>query len=247
MASDGKDVIANIRVVLVEPLYAGNVGATCRAMLNMGLKDLVLVAPRIENWDEGRAMAVHARGVLEQRREVATLEEATADCVAVMGTTARAGLYRQHVKSVREWSGELLRQAAVGPVALVFGRENHGLSNDEVSLCTHLARIPTACEYSSLNLSQAVMVCCYELFQAGGSCEMPAEKTGLAPACQKKRLHNLWREAMLQIGFMREQKADHMMQGFQRIFSRGVKTDDDVSIMMGVARQAMWAAERKND
>lgn len=240
-------LMSAFRIVLVEPLYSGNVGSVCRAMANMDLADLVLVAPRIvDGWEEGQKLAVHAGGLLERRREVATFEEAVADCAAVVGTTARAGLYRQHVRTVRDWAPGLVQIAGQGRVALVFGREDNGLANDEIARCTHLVRIPTGTAYTSINLAQAVMICCYELFQAGGGFEAPAEKSAPVAATQRLRLQELWREAMLAIGFMDGQKADHMMQGFQRIFSRGVQTEDDASILMGVARQAMWAADRRS-
>ena len=233
----------NIRIVLVGTLYSGNVGSVCRAMANMGVSDLVLAGPRIcDDWSEAARMAVHATGILEARRETATLAEAVADCAFVAGTTARGGLYRQHVKAPRELAPELLRLAANGKVALVFGREDKGLSNDEIGLCTHLIRIPVHPEYASLNLSQAVLLCCYELYGALGTYEPPVEKSLPAAAVHKQKLAALWREMLLLIGFMKEDKADHMMQGVQRIFSRGVYSDDDVAIMMGVARQAEWAA-----
>ena len=235
-------VMDQFRVVLVSPLYGGNVGSVCRAMANMGLDDLVLVAPDVLNMVEARKMACHAKGILESRREVATLGEATADCVAVAGTTARRGLYRQHAQSPREWAQALVERAAGGRVALVFGREDKGLLNEEVAMCSHLIQIPTASTYASLNLSQAVMVCCYELFQAGGEAEPLEEKSGLVPGRMRERMCAIWRELLLEVGFMEEAKGDHMMQGVRRIFARGALTEDDAHILMGVARQASWAA-----
>jgi len=238
------DVLKNIRVVLVGTLYSGNVGSVCRAMANMGVHDLVLAGPQIcDNWEDASKLAVHATDILEARREVPTLAEAVADCAFVVGTTARGGLYRQHVKTPREVAPELLRLAANGKIALVFGREDKGLFNDEIGQCTHLIRIPVHPDYTSLNLSQAVLLCCYELFSALGTYEPPVEKSLPAVAARKHKLIEMWREMLLLIGFMKEDKADHMMQGVQRIFSRGVYSDDDVSIMIGVARQADWAAK----
>ena len=238
--------LSAFRIVLVEPLYSGNVGSICRAMANMDLADLTLVAPRIvDGWAEGEKLAVHAGDLLHRRREVDTLAEAVADCAPVVGATARLGLYRQHVRTPREWAPELLQLADQGRVALVFGREDNGLANDEVALCTHLIRIPTGTTYSSINLAQAVMICCYELFVTNGAFEPAGEKSLPVAATQRLRLLTLWRQAMLAIGFMNAEKADHMMQGFQRIFSRGVRTEDDAHILMGVARQAQWAADRK--
>jgi tRNA/rRNA methyltransferase len=238
------DVLKNIRIVLVGTLYSGNVGSVCRAMANMGIRDLMLAEPRIcDNWEEAARMAVHAADILEAKREAATLAEAVADCAFVVGTTARGGLYRQHVKTPREVAPELLRLAANGKVALVFGREDKGLSNDEIGLCTHLIRIPVHPDYTSLNLSQAVLLCCYELYSALGTYEPPVEKSLPAVAAHKQKLTEKWREMLLLIGFMKEDKADHMMQGVQRVFSRGVYSEDDVAILMGVARQADWAAK----
>ncbi len=236
-------VLKNIRVVLVGTLYSGNVGSVCRAMANMGLGELTLAGPRIcDDWAEAARLAVHATDILEARREVGTLAEAVADCAFAVGTTARGGLYRQHVKTPREAAPELLKLAAAGKVALVFGREDKGLFNDEIALCTHLLRIPVHPGYTSLNLAQAVLLCCYELYSALGVYEPPVEKSLPAVAAHKQKLMEKWREMLLLIGFMKEDKADHMMQGVQRIFSRGVYSEDDVAIMMGVARQADWAA-----
>ncbi len=237
------NVLKNIRVVLVGTLYHGNVGSVCRAMANMGVRDLVLAGPRLcDDAGEAARMAVHATDILEARREVATLAEAVADCAFVAGTTARGGLYRQHVKTPREWAPELLRLAVNAKVALVFGREDKGLSNEEIGICSHLIRIPVHPDYTSLNLAQAVLLCCYELYGALGAYEPPVEKSTPALAARKLKLAAMWRDMLLRIGFMKEDKADHMMQGVQRIFSRGVYSDDDVSILMGVARQADWAA-----
>jgi len=237
---------SNFRIVLVSPLYSGNVGSVCRAMANMGVRELFLVAPQIvDGWEEGERLACHASDLLQGRREVATLEEAVGDCVAVVGTTARAGGRAQAVRTPRESAPELVKLSDSGTVALVFGREDKGLFNEEIGVCTHLIRVPTANEYVSLNLSQAVMVCCYELFLARGSYEPPQEKSDVAAAGHRIQMMKMWRQLLLDIGFMKPDKADHMMQGVQRVFSRGAITRDDVDILMGMARQADWAAKRK--
>lgn len=235
----------DVRVVLVSPLYAGNVGSVCRAMANMGFSELVLVAPRIEaaDWPEADRLAVHAGGILEGMRTVSSFGEAIEGCIAVAGATARDGLYRQHIKLVRDVAPELAGIASRGKLALVLGREDNGLENDEIQACTHLLRIPSADAYRSLNLAQAAMVCMYELRMASFVPSLPDEKSPPASAGHRARLFEAWREAMLTTGFMKEDKADHMMQGFARIFSRGVKTEDDANIMLGVARQTLWASK----
>ena len=233
----------NLRVVLVGTLYTGNVGSSCRAMANMGVRHLRLAAPNLQNsWEEGERMAVHATDVMNAREEFATLEEAVADCVAVVGTTARNGLYRQHVKTPRECAPEILSLAAAGPVAVVFGREDKGLLNEEIAQCTHLLRIPVDESYTSVNLAQAVLITCYEFFVASGRFVPPHEKSPPAPQAQKAQLMKNWSRMLQEIGFMQPVQADHFMQGFQRVFSRGVRTRDDAALLLGVARQACWAA-----
>jgi len=233
----------NIRIVLVNPIYSGNVGSVCRAMANMGFSDLAVAVPRPLNMDEARMMACHATDILENRSESPTLAEAVGDCGVVMGATARPGLYRRHGKTPREWAPKVLEAARTGRVALVFGREDNGLTNEELALCTHIAQIPATPRYKSLNVAQAVMICCYEIFVATGIYEPPQEKSPEAPSELRERMFGMWRETLLQIGFMREDKADHMMLGLRRILARGPLTTDDVRIMMGIAKQAVWAAE----
>lgn len=233
---------SNLRIVLVGPLYGGNIGSVCRAMANFGVHDLVLVNPDPGvDWNEAEKMAVHADEILHSRRTCSSLEEALSDCVAAVGTTCRRGLYRQHAKSPKEWAPELASLSEGGKVAIVFGREDQGLFNDEVALCTHLVQIPTADSYRSLNLSQAVVVLCYELFQTRDGYQPIHEKSPLAEGNLRFRMEKMWREFLLKIGFMDTQTADHMMAGVQRIFSRGAKTVDDVNILMGIAHQAEWA------
>jgi tRNA/rRNA methyltransferase len=235
----------NIRVVLVGPIYGGNVGSVSRAMANMGVSDLALVAPRNLNMDEARMMACHATEILDGRREFPTLGEAVADCGLVMGTTVRMGLYRQHAKTPREWAPKALEASGSGKVALVFGREDKGLSNEEVAACTQIIQIPSHPASPSLNVSQAVMICLYELFVATGSYEPPKEKSDEAPSQLRERMFEMWRQTLLHIGFMADDKADHMMYGLRRILSRGTLTVDDVRILMGIARQALWASGGK--
>ncbi|HBA84850.1 MAG TPA: RNA methyltransferase [Verrucomicrobia bacterium] len=233
----------NIRVVLVSPIYSGNIGSVCRAMMNMGISDLAIAAPRGPiNYPEARMMACHAEAVLDNRKEFPTLAEAVADCGLVAGTTGREGLYREHGKTPREWAPRLLQAAESCKVALVFGTEDNGLSNEDMALCTQIVRIPSNPQYSSLNLSQAVMVFCYELYVAAGVFEPPVEKSVEAPSAMREAMFRKWRVSLQEIGFMEEEKSDHMMLGIRRIFSRGPLTVKDVQIMMGVAAQTLWCA-----
>ena len=132
--------LANIRIVLVAPIYGGNVGSVCRAMANMGLSDLALVAPPDLDLAEAQMMACHAQHILEGRHEYADLGAALADCGTVFGTSARRGLYRQHARQPRGWAKDVLAAADAGKTALVFGREDNGLSNEELVAGCDLGR-----------------------------------------------------------------------------------------------------------
>jgi len=235
--------LENIRIVLVDPKYGGNIGSVCRVMMNMGITDLAIVAPHADlSWKEARKLAYHAEGLLMDHKKFDTLEEAVADCTVVAGTSARTGMYRDHAVTPREVAPVVLESAAHHKTALVFGREDKGLFNEELAVCTHIVHIPSSDLYRSLNLSHAVMVCCYELFIAHGRFAAPAEKSDEADSAMRERLYATWREMMLETEFCEEEKLNHMMMGLRRIFSRGKLTDNDVRILLGLARQSRWVA-----
>jgi TrmH family RNA methyltransferase len=240
------NVLNNIRIVLVDPKYAGNIGSVCRVMMNMGLRDLALAAPGEHlDWEEARKLAFRAEPMLESLRRYATLQEAVADCTVVAGTSARTGFYRDHAGLPRDLAPVLLESAAHHKVALVFGREDKGLFNEELALCTHIINIPSDEGYRSLNLSHAVMVCAYELFLRAGDAAAytpPAESSPEADSALRERLYAAWSGMMLETGFCEPEKLDHMMLGLRRIFSRGKLTVNDTKILMGLAKQSRWVA-----
>ncbi len=235
--------LRNIRVVLVRPLYGGNLGAVCRAMKNMGLADLRLVNPAPDlDFHEARKYALHAEDVLTGRQQHATLLEAVGDCAAVAATTGQKGLYRSHARPPRDAAPGLLETSRGHAVALVFGPEHHGLSNEEMQVATHILTIPSSPAYSSLNLGQAVLVCCYELWVASGMYQPKQEFHPEASVVMRERMLALWQTMLLETGFCDDKKIEHMMMGFRRIFSRSYLSEADVNILMGLARQAVWRA-----
>src|SRR5262249_24450684 len=152
----------NCRVVLVRPKIAANIGATARVMRNMGLSQLVLVAPEADPTDyEARRLSTHGEVVLNQARIVSALGEALADCLFVLGTSARTGglFRRQPVISPEHAIAFLVQGLNLGPAALVFEPEPSGLTDQEVSRCHYLIHIPAEEEYPALNLAQAVAIC----------------------------------------------------------------------------------------
>ena len=244
-AAPAPSPLDNIRVVLVEPVYGGNVGSACRAMMNMGLSQLALVNPNPEmNLQDAAAMACHAGEILANRRVHSSLADAVADCGLVAGTSNRGGLYRDHSKTPHEWAPALLAAALDTPVAIVFGSEVNGLSLDDLALCTQFIRIPSSPAYKSLNLAMSVMVVAYELFAASGTFEPPEERSPECPSSMREAMFAKWRRALLGIGFMTPDTADHMMLGIRRILSRGTLTEKDVQILLGIASQTLWAANQ---
>jgi len=168
----------------------------------------------------------------------------SANCVVVAGATARLGLYRQHVRTPREVAPELVKPPVMPGSRWFSVARTRAFSNEEIGMCTHLIRIPTAPAYISLNLAQSVMVCCYELFIALGDYEARRKNPSSRPPVTASSSWKCGATCCCESATWSRDKADHMMQGFQRIFTRGAVTEDDIHMLMGVARQAEWAANK---
>jgi tRNA/rRNA methyltransferase len=233
--------LAGIRIVLVRPKGAANVGAVARAMKNMGLADLALVRPA-RGWKRGATMAVHARDVFERARVVGSIAEAVADCHLVVGTTCRGGPYRAQAGSPEDLAPFILARAATGRAAILFGPEDHGLANEDLKPCQRLLTIDTSDEYSSLNLAQAVLLCCYELRRAArAGLQAPSESVP-APGAAVELLVERLQQALLRIGFLNRQNPDHIMYAIRRLLGRAELDDAEVKILLGLARQIEWYA-----
>jgi tRNA/rRNA methyltransferase len=236
----------NCRVVLVRPEIAANLGATARVMRNMGLSELVLVAPRADPGDErARLLATHSQDILDDCRIVDDLGAAVADCVVVAGTSALAGglIRRQSAGSPREVMPRLVEAMPAGPTALVFGPESQGLSNAEVTRCHHLIHIPTAPEHRALNLAQAVAVCLYELRQAWLAAPEQPAPAPRATFAQQEQMFSKLQEALEQIHFLYGEKAEALMHGIRHLIGRAGPSPTEVKILLGLARQIRWFAQ----
>ncbi len=232
-----------IHVVLVRPRNAGNVGATARAMKNMGLRRLVLVAPRRNDGVRAREMAVHAVDVLRDARRVGTLKEAVADCGLVVGTTSRQTRRSEGECSPRVAAATIVTAAAMNDVAVVFGPENHGLSAAELALCHRVLSIPASDAYASLNLSQAVLVVAYEMFLAVGG-HTPRATRPLAAAGRIELMYQKLEESLAAIGFLQRDNTEHMMRTMRNILGRAALDEREVRVCLGLARQILWAGAR---
>jgi tRNA/rRNA methyltransferase len=248
--------------VLFKPKSPGNIGAAARALKNMGCHDLRIVQPasfdiandnertgsrRGPRSDDAKAMAVHGRDVLAAATIHPGLDSALADRTLVVGTTARAGLYRSEARSLREVSHELSALSEANRIALLFGPEDCGLTNEELKLCQRLITIPTAPEYPSLNLAQAVMIVAYELMLATGAARE------LSPAQQWARIPDIdamlarMTQALIAIGFLPEDNPDHIMFALRAILGRAGLQPRELDIMNGIASQILWFSESGHD
>ena len=227
----------NLRVVLVEPSLAANVGAAARAMKTMGLTRLDLVAPRQFPHPDAEAMASGADDVVAGAYVHATLADALNGVRRVVALSARPRSLSVPVTTPREVAPVLRREAEHHPVAVVFGRERTGLTNNELDLCQWLVRIPASPDYSSLNLAASVQVVAYELYQAGGAMESAADAARQpAPSDEMERLYAHLERVLLRIAFLAPDNAT-LMRRLRLLLGRAEPDDNEVQILRGILAQ----------
>lgn len=233
------------RVVLVQTSHPGNIGASARAMKNMGLSELALVQPNGFPSEEANRRASGAEDLLANARVVDTLAEALADCRVVIGTSARSRSVSWPVLTPRE-AAAMLHGVTGGGGAVVFGRESSGLSNAELDLCTHLVHIPTAPDFSSLNVAMAVQVVCYEWFVADAATVAGAaagagadpESAEVASSAELEGFFGHLAQALDDIGFTDERRSDKLMRRLRRLFHRAAPDSDEIHILRGILSAA---------
>jgi tRNA/rRNA methyltransferase/tRNA (cytidine32/uridine32-2'-O)-methyltransferase len=235
-------VLSNFKVVLVETSHPGNIGAVARAMKNMSMNRLCLVAPKLFPSADATARASGADDVLRAVQVFDSLQAAIADCQIVIGASARDRTISWPSVTARECAQRFVSTAPDRPqIALVFGRENSGLKNHELDLCHYLLRIPCNTAYSSLNLAAAVQVVCYELFvaaeqpianrQIGDSGEVP-----LATAEQMESFYAHLLQTLDDIGFLHPERSKSIMRRLRRIYNRIQLDTKEVDILRGILR-----------
>ncbi len=231
-----EELLRRMRVVLCRPSHPGNIGAAARAMKTMGIEDLRLVAPGNFPAPEARWMAAHAVDVLERAQVVEQLPDAIADCVGAYALSARPRDWSPPVMAAREAALAAVVQAAAGPVAIVFGAERAGLTNDEVLACQVLVHIPASPRYGSLNLAQAVQVMAYELRVAAGAGVPPERGQMLATRADIEGLHAHFAEAAQAVGFFDPQAPMKFRERLRRLFSRTQLEREEVNVLRGLLR-----------
>ena len=233
----------NITIVLHKPRYPENIGSAARAMRNMGVKQLIVVNP--ENYDARRALtlATHAASeVILQATFCSDLAHAVSDFNYVVGTTARMGGQRQILKHPADLAKKLVPISQKNSIAVIFGPEDRGLTNEDIRRCHKMVNIPTA-EFSSINLAQSVMLICYELFKAGLP-ESGAFVPRMATRYELDGMYEQLKDLLIRIDYIKPDNPDYWINKIRQFFSRMPLRAKEVSIVRGVYRQMNWYARK---
>jgi tRNA/rRNA methyltransferase len=226
------DPLKNLSIVLVEPRGDANIGSAARAMKNCGIGRLVLVNPAPYDTEWGRGMACSALDILKSARVEKNLPDVLKGSSYVVGFTARTGRYRKPFYTYSDAMGNICDRASSGPVALVFGREDDGLTNEELDACDFVVTIPTSEEYPSLNLAQAVMVACHDIFvrsQAGHQ-EVRDE---FMPRGSYEHVLSEWKNMLSKIGYEGELR-EKILSRFRDLLGRSGLARADVKMFEGL-------------
>ncbi|MCF6441445.1 tRNA (cytosine(32)/uridine(32)-2'-O)-methyltransferase TrmJ [Pseudoalteromonas luteoviolacea] len=229
--------LQDIRIVLVNTSHSGNIGSVARAMKTMGFSKLYLVDPACEVDSHASALAAGATDVLGDAVTVDKLEDAIADCSLVIGTSARSRTLSWPMVDPRECAQKLVAESIDGPVALVFGRENSGLTNEELQLCNYHVCIPANPEYSSLNLAMAVQTLTYETRMTFLDTQdaKPEEDDTKYPTSEQMALFYEHLESTLNdTGFIVKQHPGMVMTKLKRLFNRARPEDQELNILRGI-------------
>lgn len=249
------NTLGSIRVVLVRPTHPGNIGGAARAMKNMGLERLYLVAPVDPSSDAAVARAADAADVLARARVCDELDEAIGDCHFVIGTTARPRRIEWPVLEPRACAARLLHEAAVGNVAVVFGAERAGLTNEELDRCHLVGYIPSSPAYPSLNLAGAVQILAYEIFRAAGAdataietqVAAPAQGGSGEPAATSDEMAHFYRhlrQVLVQTGFIDPANPRLLMRRLRRLFNRARPDRNELNILRGILTAVQQSARK---
>ncbi|WP_314922773.1 tRNA (cytosine(32)/uridine(32)-2'-O)-methyltransferase TrmJ [Aeromonas piscicola] len=229
-------MLDQIRIVLVNTSHTGNMGSAARAMKTMGLTQLVLVDPQALPDDNAMALAAGASDVLANARIVSTLDEAIADCGLVIGTSARSRTLSWPMLDPREAGEKAVVEGVKHPVALVFGRERTGLTNDELQKCHYHVAIAANPEYSSLNLAMAVQTICYEVRMHWLQDQTPEveSEADYPSAEQLEGFYQHLEQTLLKTGFIADDHPGQVMSKLRRLFNRARPETVELNILRGI-------------
>lgn len=229
-----------IRVVLVAPRNPLNIGAAARAMSNFNVSELRLVNPYEVAFQEAKS-AVKSQHVLRGAKEYPSLGEAVADCGLVVGTTSKGHRLLEHPLRRLEIGGKIIAKKLVtAPVALVFGSEKFGLSNEDMSHCHWLMRIPTREAHESMNLGQSVAVCLYEIVRNPLAAKATPDPKRAATAAEAERITQLLEEILDHSGYVHARVAGSTKLKIRRLIRRMDMSAHDAEVWLGMLRQILW-------
>lgn len=247
----------HIRIVMINTSHPGNIGAAARVMKNMGLTRLYLVNPKQFPNYEATAMASGADDLLSQAVVCSSFEEALEGCHLVLGTTARERKIQHEFIDGREAGNLAVFEATKHQVALVFGRERTGLTNDEIGLCHKLINIPTNPEYSSLNVASAVQIVAYEVMMAVQALDKncvqsgtnqhaadPADLIAYASSENIERFYEHLEQTLIDIDFLRVKQSPQLMPKLRHIYNRIRLKQDEVNILRGILNKTQKLNEK---
>ena len=239
----------SIRIVLTRISHPGNIGSAARAMKTMGLDRLSLVAPDRFPATEATVMAAGAQDILDRVQVCPDERSAVADCGLVVGTTARARHLPWRIVEPREAAAEIAAAAATSEVAVLFGAERTGLTNEEIDLCQLLLTIPAGSSYGSLNVAMAVQVVAYEILLAVRAADLGAERRGipLASALEMERFYAHLEQVLDQIDFHDRTGEGHLMARLRRFFNRAVPDQNEINILRGILTSVQGKRRRAGD
>jgi tRNA/rRNA methyltransferase len=233
-----------ISIVLVRPKFPENIGSVARAMKNMGLKRLVVAGGASPLHANAYRLASGAEDILERAEEFPTLRDALSEMECIVGTTSRAGKERRPLLTPKALAERLVALSKETLIGLVFGSEKEGLTNEELSRCHLYVRIPSSESFPSLNLSQAVMVLCYELFQSSPPA-VQGRSFPLASFEQLEKMFEHMERTLSTIGFLDEKNPKRMMRVLMRLFARCGLEEKEVRILQGIWSKMDWRLGRK--
>lgn len=228
-------MLDNIRIVLVNTSHPGNIGSVARAMKTMGLTKLYLVAPKYFPHAKADELAANAADVLEHAVRVDSLEEAVADCQLVIGTSTRSRTIPWPIWSPRECAGKIFQEDPATQVAILFGQEQSGLTNEELQRCHYHVQIPSNPHYSSLNLAAAVQVITYELYVASLTKSEPLQWD--YPLASHRELEGMYQQLekiLIQLNFLNPKAPRQLMTRLRRLFNRTRLDVMEINILRGI-------------
>lgn len=227
-------MIDNIRIVLVHTSHPGNIGAAARAMKTMSLKHLCLVNPKIFPDVNATAMAAGADDILARAIITSTLAEALVGSKIVFGTSARLRALSLSTLDPKKAAKIIAKKAKTNKIAIVFGRENNGLTNEELEMCNYHIHIPTNPEFSSLNIAQAVQLIAYEIKNAVITNITVPSKEELANIEEMQNLYQHLEQALTKIRFLNSNNQHRLMAKLKRLFNRAQLEQTEVGILRGI-------------